>query len=71
MGGGRRHFIPKNEKDIDGVSGSRDDSKYLLSEWQRMKTNDKQKARMIFDASELKALNPNNVDYLLGKWFNI
>ncbi|GBM76534.1 Alkaline phosphatase, tissue-nonspecific isozyme [Araneus ventricosus] len=67
MGGGRRHFIPKTDKDVDGAAGSREDSRNLLAEWRLLKTNDKKKAEMIFDASELKALNPDKVDYLLGK----
>ncbi|XP_055934117.1 alkaline phosphatase-like [Argiope bruennichi] len=66
MGGGRRHFIPKTDKDVEGDSGSRPDSRNLLSEWRLMKSNDKKKAEMVFSASELKALNPNKVDYLVG-----
>ena len=33
MGGGRRHFIPKNTKDNEGKSGKRTDGKNLIEAW--------------------------------------
>ncbi|GIY69255.1 hypothetical protein CDAR_5701 [Caerostris darwini] len=66
LGGGRRHFIPSTEKDSDGDYGWRNDSKNLISDWVEMRKKKNQKARAIFDARELRSIDPENVDYLLG-----
>ena len=66
MGGGTKHFVPETETDRHGNLGARKDSKNLLKEWLDDKDSRKAKARVIHDAEELRRLNPDNVDYLMG-----
>lgn len=66
MGGGSRHFVPSSTKDKHGLSGSRKDSNNLIDQWMKDKADRNAKARVIYDAEEMKALNTNDVDYLMG-----
>lgn len=69
MGGGRRHFIPRSQVDVDGVAGSRNDSRNILDEWKAAKKAKNLNAKLIFDAKDLKELDPNEADFLLGEFY--
>ncbi|GFS61234.1 hypothetical protein NPIL_648621 [Nephila pilipes] len=66
MGGGRRHFIPSNQRDRDGAPGSRNDSRNLLDDWRFLMKSNKYKSALVFDNEELKKLKTDDVDYILG-----
>ena len=67
MGGGSKAFIPETEEDKHGKPGIRKDGKNLVIEWLRDKESRGAKARAIFDLKEMKSINPNDIDYLMGK----
>lgn len=67
MGGGIRNFIPETVKDVYDTPGSRKDGKDLLQEWVNSKKSKTDKVRLIFEEEDLKSLNPNEIDYLMGK----
>lgn len=69
MGGGRKYMYPKNTSDVEYPAerkhmGTRKDGRNLVEEWkERVKS---QRGHYVWNRKELLALNPNNVDYLLG-----
>ncbi|KAJ8332710.1 hypothetical protein SKAU_G00424990 [Synaphobranchus kaupii] len=69
MGGGRKYMYPKNTSDVEYPGerkhmGTRKDGRNLVEEWkQRVKS---QRGHYVWNRKELLALNPNNLDYLLG-----
>ncbi|KAI1892496.1 hypothetical protein AGOR_G00134200 [Albula goreensis] len=69
MGGGRKYMFPKNMSDVEYPGerkhmGTRKDGRNLVEEWkERVKSL---RGHYVWNRKELLALNPNNVDYLLG-----
>ncbi|XP_051957437.1 alkaline phosphatase-like [Xyrauchen texanus] len=69
MGGGRRNMYPKNVSDEEYPgdkkhNGTRKDGRNLVAEWiDRVKDK---RGHYVWNKGGLLALNPNNVDYLLG-----
>uniref|UniRef100_A0A8C9S1R1 Alkaline phosphatase n=1 Tax=Scleropages formosus TaxID=113540 RepID=A0A8C9S1R1_SCLFO len=69
MGGGRRYMLPKNTSDVEYPNeakhqGTRLDGRDLLEEWQMKMRHER--GVYVWNRRDLLALNPNNVDYLLG-----
>ncbi|XP_035236739.1 alkaline phosphatase, tissue-nonspecific isozyme [Anguilla anguilla] len=69
MGGGRKYMYPKNTSDVEYPGerkhmGTRKDGRNLVKEWTERVKN--QRGQYVWNRKELLALNPNNVDYLLG-----
>ncbi|KAH8397462.1 hypothetical protein KR222_005512, partial [Zaprionus bogoriensis] len=63
MGGGTRKFLPNTLTDVYGNRGERLDGRNLLEEWQQSKPGN---AHVIFNRSELLAIDPRQTDFLLG-----
>ncbi len=67
MGGGRRHFLPKdaafNSPDAkSSIEGDRTDGRDLIAEWKdHYKTG-----RYVFDQAEFDAIDPATTDHLFG-----
>ncbi|XP_055710076.1 alkaline phosphatase-like [Phlebotomus papatasi] len=68
MGGGRRHFLPEWETDIDGLPGTRGDGVNLIKQWKRH--HRKHVARYAETREELQQVNGATVDYLFGLFSN-
>lgn len=64
LGGGRRKFIPANEKDPTGRPGQRQDGANLISEWYYSKPTGS--ARYVTNKTELMGVNFNETEYLMG-----
>ncbi len=67
MGGGRRHFLPRdaaaNSPDASSnVEGDRSDGRNLVSEWQRLYPD----GRYVFDENGFNAVNPAKTRRLFG-----
>lgn len=67
MGGGRRHFLPKDEAfnspdAVSSVEGDRTDGRDLTAEWQEMYPNGK----YIFDQAGFDEINPKQVERVFG-----
>ncbi|KAL4715992.1 hypothetical protein ACJJTC_013292 [Scirpophaga incertulas] len=58
FGGGRKNFLPKTFKDIEGNRGHRSDGKDLIKEWLRKKTSYGVSAKYIYNRKELLNLEP-------------
>ncbi|XP_045154874.1 alkaline phosphatase, tissue-nonspecific isozyme [Echinops telfairi] len=70
MGGGRKYMFPKNKTDVeyemdDKARGTRLDGLNLIDIWKSFKPRHKH-AHYIWNRTELLALDPRAVDYLLG-----
>uniref|UniRef100_A0A182QKC3 alkaline phosphatase n=1 Tax=Anopheles farauti TaxID=69004 RepID=A0A182QKC3_9DIPT len=66
LGCGRRHLLPKETKDEDGVSGTRSDGVNLIDAWKEVHA-DMGEARYVYDRETLlEAAKSKKVDYLLG-----
>lgn len=67
MGGGRSKFLPNTTTDNQNKKGHRIDKRDLINEW--LNINRMGGARNVYvgDRSQLKSLNTNKTDYLLGK----
>lgn len=67
LGGGWRSFLPCGSKDPEGNSlkGSkcRNDSRNLTDEWLKKYNN----SAVVWNKNDLKDIDPENVDHLLGK----
>lgn len=63
LGGGTKKFLPNTLSDVYGNVGERVDGRNLLDEWQQSKPGS---ARVIFNRTELLAIDPRQTDYLLG-----
>uniref|UniRef100_A0A7G3ABG4 Alkaline phosphatase n=1 Tax=Lutzomyia longipalpis TaxID=7200 RepID=A0A7G3ABG4_LUTLO len=68
MGGGRRHFLPEWETDVDGSPGTRGDGVNLIKQWKRH--HRKHAARYTETREELQQVNGATVDYLFGLFSN-
>ncbi|KAI1285278.1 Alkaline phosphatase, tissue-nonspecific isozyme [Halotydeus destructor] len=70
LGGGRRHFLPTTEQDPRGEkAGDRTDGRNLIEDWKRAKlelTGREERFRFVNSTAQLKNINVNKVDYLLG-----
>ncbi|XP_071035965.1 alkaline phosphatase-like isoform X3 [Parasteatoda tepidariorum] len=66
LGGGRKHFIPTGQFDVDGEQGQRTDSRDLLKEWEEDKKAANAAYKLIYDAQELREIQPEQIDYLMG-----
>lgn len=66
MGGGRRMFIDQTFTDEEGDKGSRRDNRNLIDEWKDFQTAKRRRFNYIWSKTELKNLDFNNTDYLLG-----
>lgn len=62
MGGGRRHFIPKQVTDIEGKSGKRKDKRNLINEWQVNNTN----GVVVQTQGEFDSIDTDSTSKLLG-----
>ena len=64
MGGGRRHFWPRNRADLEdaGKTGERDDQRNLTEEW--VENNDK--AAFVWNKAQFDAIDVEDTDHLLG-----
>ncbi|XP_065075881.1 membrane-bound alkaline phosphatase-like [Ochlerotatus camptorhynchus] len=64
LGGGRRKFTPKSEKDPSDKAGQRMDGVNLISEWYYSKPLGS--ARYVTNKQELMGINFNETEYLMG-----
>jgi alkaline phosphatase len=67
MGGGRRHFLPRdaayNSPDaVSAIEGERTDGQDLISLWQSMYPN----GRYVYDQNGFDAINPQSTERVLG-----
>lgn len=70
LGGGRKYMFPKNTSDVEYPSedkhqGTRLDGQNLVDVWRAKKPKDKH-TRYVWNRTELLALDPKDVDFLLG-----
>lgn len=65
MGGGRQQFLPKTEKDVEGVPGKRGDGQNLIEAWKRLHD---QNGRGVFvdTKDKLEAVDPLQQHHVLG-----
>lgn len=63
FGGGRKKFLPKSFKFLNGESGQRNDGANLIKEWLQQK---KTSAKFIYDKKGLLELDYNNTEYVMG-----
>lgn len=63
FGGGRKKFLPKSFKFLNGESGQRLDGQNLIKEWLAAKNSN---ARFIYDKNGLLDLDYNSTEYVLG-----
>ncbi|XP_023697406.1 alkaline phosphatase-like [Paramormyrops kingsleyae] len=69
MGGGRKYMFPKNTSDVEYPrerrhAGTRRDGRNLVEEWKDRVRN--MRGHYVWNRKDFLALNPNNVDYILG-----
>lgn len=69
LGGGRKNFLPNTEPDVEypNLSGTRPDSRNLIEEWEKEKSDSNLKHEYVWNASQFYAVDTDNVDYLLGE----
>nr|WAK99611.1 alkaline phosphatase [Rhopalosiphum padi] len=63
MGGGRAKFLPNTDKD---QQGQRQDGRNLTKEWLEINRTSGASSVYVTDRTQLKSLNTNETDYLLG-----
>jgi len=66
MGGGRTKMLPNTTSDEQNNVGERLDKRNLIDEWLDIDRSGARKA-YVGNRSQLKSLNFNETDYLLGK----
>jgi alkaline phosphatase len=68
MGGGRRKFLPSNVTDpVKGnLVGDREDGRDLIDEWLTKHNESDHRAAVAYTGTELRALDLDKIDYLLG-----
>lgn len=68
LGGGRRHFFPKWERDPKRPTdvGRRNDGRNLIEDWQRDKKARDLSYQYVWRKEDFDAVDSNKVDYLLG-----
>ena len=64
MGGGRRHFLPKDKQDPEykKITGRRDDKRDLMREWKKKY----KKSAAIWNLEQLRKINTKKTEHLLG-----
>ncbi len=64
LGGGRRSFLPRTQNDPENTekTGERDDGRNLTAEWVNQYPN----AAYVWNKAQFEAIDPNQVDHLLG-----
>lgn len=69
LGGGRRHWLPKvaHDPELTKEEGRRLDGRNLIDDWVRDKKKRSMKAQYVWNKGQLDQIDPNQVDYLLGK----
>ncbi|XP_074039693.1 membrane-bound alkaline phosphatase-like [Leptinotarsa decemlineata] len=65
LGGGRKKFLPKGEKDEESKTGERYDHLDLIKEWQKQKEVSGGKFAYIWNKEQLLKID-NDTEYLLG-----
>ncbi|XP_067130186.1 alkaline phosphatase-like [Centruroides vittatus] len=68
LGGGRRHFVPKWERDPKRPTemGRRNDGRNLIEDWQRDKKARDLSYQYVWRKEDFDNVDSNKVDYLLG-----
>ncbi|MFD1216933.1 alkaline phosphatase [Microbulbifer celer] len=66
MGGGRRNFLPKEVKDLEGQAGKREDGRNLIDAWKARYVDHTDKALYIEDQKGFDALDVASTEKLLG-----
>ncbi|KFM70846.1 Alkaline phosphatase, tissue-nonspecific isozyme, partial [Stegodyphus mimosarum] len=68
LGGGRCHFLPKKEEDIQIPTdmGRREDGQNLIDAWQNDKKTRGLKYKYVANKREFDKVDPKSTDYLLG-----
>ncbi|XP_022254321.1 alkaline phosphatase-like isoform X2 [Limulus polyphemus] len=68
LGGGRRHFLPQNERDPERPAdiGRRQDGRNLIEEWQKDKKARDLHHRFVWKKEDFEAVDTGRTDYLLG-----
>ncbi|KAK3603506.1 hypothetical protein CHS0354_030359 [Potamilus streckersoni] len=68
MGGGRKFFLKENDTDPEEsrLNGTRKDNRNLIATWQKQQQEKGRKFKFITNSSQLKSLNSDQTDYLLG-----
>ncbi|XP_022257109.1 alkaline phosphatase, tissue-nonspecific isozyme-like [Limulus polyphemus] len=68
LGGGRRHFLPKNMRDPERPAnlGRRGDGRNLIEEWLRDKKSRELRHRFVWKKEDFEAVDTGRIDYLLG-----
>jgi len=71
MGGGRAKFFPNTNKDQQNHEGQRCDGRNLIKEWLEINRTSGASRAYVSNRSQLKSVNTNETDYLLGKYYLI
>ncbi|XP_060066465.1 alkaline phosphatase-like [Ylistrum balloti] len=70
FGGGRRHFIPNNVPDPEAnftyARYQRRDNRNLLNYWQEQREEEGKRYKYVWNKHQFDAIDPNNVDSVLG-----
>ncbi|CAH1774904.1 unnamed protein product, partial [Owenia fusiformis] len=68
LGGGRSYFTPKTlvDPEVNTTFGRRSDGRNLIEEWKQVQQNMSRRAEYVWNKQQFEAVNPQNVDYLLG-----
>lgn len=66
MGGGRRHFLPATETDLENKPGRRQDGRNLVEEWQQRYSDGVTNAVYVEDQSGFDSIDVTTTDKLLG-----
>ncbi|CAH0588848.1 unnamed protein product [Chrysodeixis includens] len=66
LGGGRRSFYPNTKIDEEASMGIRTDGRNLIQEWQKDKSSQNASAKYIWNREQLKQLDNDLPEYLLG-----
>lgn len=70
MGGGRRKFTRKEDRDpVANRFGDRIDGRDLISEWQNKMQSKNKTHKYIWNIDEFKNLKPKQYEHVLGKIF--
>lgn len=69
LGGGRRHFIPRDQTDIQYLNrtGRRSDDKNLIEDWVADKFKRNFAYNYVWRNEEFNEIDTEETDYLLGK----
>ncbi|XP_058466142.1 alkaline phosphatase-like [Malaya genurostris] len=65
LGGGRKYFLPQEEKDEEGYNGIRLDGRNLINEWIDIHSTMGQ-SKYVWNKAGLNSVDFNKIDHLLG-----